>query len=83
MKDRITVFFENKDERTTTELEIPSNITANDLVFALNSAYGLKMDTDNIFQCYLVAENPIAFLRGNKMIADFGIRNGSKIIFKR
>ena len=36
-------------------------ITANDLVLALNEAYGLGMDTDNIFSCYLVAENPIAF----------------------
>ena len=27
-------------------------ITANDLVLALNEAYGLVMDTDNIFSCY-------------------------------
>ena len=27
-------------------------ITANDLVLALNEAYGLGMDTDNIFSCY-------------------------------
>ena len=26
--------------------------TANDLVLALNEAYGLGMDTDNIFSCY-------------------------------
>ena len=55
-------------------------ITANDLVLALNEAYGLGMDTDNIFSCYLVAENPIAFLRGNKTLKEFGIRNGSYIM---
>ena len=49
-------------------------ITANDLVLALNEAYGLEMDTENIFSCYLVAENPIAFLRGNKTLKEFGIR---------
>ena len=27
-------------------------ITVNDLVLALNEAYGLGMDTDNIFSCY-------------------------------
>ena len=58
-------------------------ITANDLVLALNEAYGLGMDTDNIFSCYLVAENPIAFLRGNKTLKEFGIRNGSYIIYRR
>lgn len=58
-------------------------ITANDLVLALNEAYGLVMDTDNIFSCYLVAENPIAFLRGNKTLKEFGIRNGSYIIYRR
>ena len=68
MQDRITVFFENLEAKTTTELEIPTDITANDLVLALNSAYDLGMDTDNIFHCYLVSENPIAFLRGNRRL---------------
>ena len=39
MQDRITVFFENLEAKTTTELEIPTDITANDLVLALNSAW--------------------------------------------
>ena len=34
------------------KVEIPLEITANDLVLALNEAYGLGMDTDNIFSCY-------------------------------
>ena len=49
----------------------------------LNEAYDLGMDTENIFSCYLVAENPIAFLRGNKTLKEFGIRNGSYIIYRR
>ena len=28
-------------------------------------------------------EYPIAFLKGNRTLADFGIRNGSSIIFRR
>lgn len=83
MDDRVTIFFENRELNETIELDIPTTITANDLILALNSAYGLGMDTDNIFHCYLASENPIAFLRGNKLISDFGIRDGSKVIFKR
>ena len=65
------------------DLEIPLEITANHLLLALNEAYGLGIDTDDIFSCYLVAENPIAFLRGNKSLKEFGIRNGSYIIYRR
>lgn len=83
MTEKVTVVFENKETGLAMELEIPTNISANDLVLALNNIYELDMDTENIFDCYLVSENPIAFLRGNKLIADFGIHNGSKIIYKR
>ena len=57
--------------------------TANHRVLDLNVAYGLEMDKEHIFSCYLVAENPIAFLRGNKTLKEFGIRNGSYIIYRR
>lgn len=83
MNDRVVVEFINKEKNTRTELDIPVGITANDLVAALNAVYDLKMDIDNIFNCYLVSENPIAFLRGNKELSEYGIRNGSKIIYER
>ncbi|MBR4057314.1 MAG: hypothetical protein IKK00_04165 [Oscillospiraceae bacterium] len=63
------------------DLEVPLNITANELVVALNMAYELGIDTGNIKNCYLKAENPIALLRGNKTLNEFGIRNGSVITF--
>lgn len=61
------------------DLEIPLYITANELVFALNTAYHLGIDTSNIKNCYLKAENPIALLKGNKTLSEFGLRNGSVI----
>ena len=61
------------------DLEVPLDITANDLVNALNTAYDLKIDTSDVKNCYLKAENPIALLRGNKTLEEFGIRNGSVI----
>ena len=41
------------------DIEVPVSITANDLVFALNKAYNLGIDTNDIENCYLKAENPI------------------------
>ena len=83
MNEKAIVEFINKNDNSKTELEIPINITANDLIIALNKAFNLEMDIENIFNCYLVAENQIAFLHGNKELSEYGIRNGTKIIFKR
>lgn len=65
----------------TVDLEVPLDISANDLVNALNTAYELGIDTSDIKNCYLKAENPIALLKGNKTLAEFGLRNGSIINF--
>lgn len=65
----------------TVDLEVPLDISANDLVNALNTAYELGIDTSDIKNCYLKAENPIVLLKGNKTLAEFGLRNGSIINF--
>ena len=83
MRETAVVEFQNIANRTKIEIEMPLEITANDLVLALNEAFSLEMDINDIFNCYLVAENPIAFLRGNKTLKQFGIRNGSRIIYNR
>lgn len=61
------------------DLEVPLDISANELVIAVNSAYQLGIDTTNMKNCYLKAENPIALLKGDKTLAEYGIRNGSII----
>ena len=63
------------------DLEVPLYITANELVLALNTAYDLGINTDDIKNCYLKAERPIALLRGNRTLAEFGVRNGTRIHF--
>ena len=77
--EKATVIFIIETTNTTVDLELPLNISANELVLALNSAYALGIDTSDIKKCYLKAENPIALLRGNKTLAEYGIRNGSII----
>lgn len=59
------------------------DISANDLVAALNTAFDLGIDTGDIKNCYFQAERPIALLKGNKSLAEFGVRNGTIIYFTR
>lgn len=80
-RDVAIVIFNIVKRQFTIDLEIPLDITANELVIALNTAYDLGIDTTNIKNCFLKAENPITLLRGNKTLEEFGIRNGSVINF--
>lgn len=77
--DKAIVIFNIVKRNFSADLEIPLDISANDLVNALNTAYHLEIDTTNIRNCYLKLENPIALLKGNKTLAEFGVRNGSVI----
>ena len=80
-KETAIIVFNMHKRRQTADLQVPLNITANELVIALNTAYELGIDTSDIKNCYMKAENPIALLKGKKTLAEFGIRNGSIINF--
>lgn len=77
----VIVIFNITKRDFTVDLEVPLDISVNDLVNALNTAYELDIDTSDIKNCYLKAENPIALLKGNKTLEEFGLRNGSIISF--
>ncbi len=79
MKNKARIIINIPGEGIREELEVPLDITANDLILALNQIYSLDMDTDNCFQYYLKADNPKALLRGNKILQDYGIRCGTEI----
>lgn len=78
-RDKAIVIFNVIKQNISDDLEIPLDISANELVEALNIAYKLGIDTSDIKNCYLKTENPIALLKGNKSLAEFGLRNGSVI----
>ncbi|GKU27251.1 hypothetical protein CFOLD11_40780 [Clostridium folliculivorans] len=78
-KDTAIVIFNISKRNYTVDLDLPLNISANELVLALNEAYDLQIDISDIKNCYMKSENPIALLRGNKTLADYGIRDGSSI----
>lgn len=80
-RETVTAVFNLTKRKIVRDIEIPLYITANELVVALNEAYDLKIDTSNVKNCYLKAEKPIALLRGNKTLEEFGVRNGTVIYF--
>lgn len=80
-REKAIIIFKIINRKQSFDLEIPLNISANDLVLALNSAYDLGIDISNIKNCYLKAERPIALLKGNKSLEDFGVRNGTIIYY--
>ena len=80
-KETAVIIFNIIQRAFSADLEVPLEITANELVLALNTAYSLGIDTTDIKNCYLKSENPIALLRGNKTLKEVGIRNGSIVNF--
>ena len=80
-KETVTAVFNMAKRNIVKDIEIPLYITANELVVALNEAYDLEIDTGNVKNCFLKAEKPIALLKGNKTLAEFGVRNGTVIYF--
>lgn len=62
-------------------MEVPLYITARELVIGLNEAYELDIDINDIKKCYLKVDNPVMLLRGNMLLRDAGIRNGSVISY--
>lgn len=81
MEETVVVIFKLGKNEGNVDLEIPLNITARELVIGLNEAYDLKIDVNDIKKCYLKVENPIMLLRGNMLLKDAGIRNGSIISY--
>lgn len=81
MNNKAIVIFKIKKRKFEADLELPLDITANDLVVALNTAYDLGIDITDIKKCYLQAENPIALLRGNRTLQEFGVRSGTIIFY--
>lgn len=82
-KEAIIIKFVNLKNAKEVDLDIPVTMPANELVIALNEAYDLEIDISDIKKCYLRAENPIALLRGNKTLDEFGLRNGSIIYYTK
>ena len=77
--NKVIVIFKCKQVPEGIDIEIPLNISANELIYGLNQGFNLRINMDNPEECYLRMENPIGFLRGDTILSEYGIRNGSVI----
>lgn len=79
MKDSIIIQFFSFRGRRPLELDIPVDISAEELIRVLNDVYRLGMDPARPQEFHLQAENPIVLLRGSRTIREFGLHDGSRL----
>lgn len=78
-RDTAVITFRNLKEKKEIDIEVPLNITANELVVGLNEALSLNINTSDIKDSFLKAENPLVLLKGNRTLDELGVRNGTII----
>lgn len=83
MEEKVIVIFHNVMTKENMDIEVPLDIPANEFIVALNQGLGLGIDIKDISQRYLKATNPIALLKGNKTLEEYGIHNGTEIWYER
>lgn len=79
MENKAIIEFHDRVHNRIVDLEVPLDISAEDLITALNSAYDLQMSEINYKKRYLRCQRPIALLKGHKTLASFGVCSGSVI----
>ena len=79
MDDKVIVIFKNEQIPNGMDIQIPLNITGNELIYGLKESFNLEIDIDNPEESYLRMENPIGLIRGDTKLIEYGIRNGSVI----
>ena len=78
-RDTAVITFRNLKEKKEIDIEVPLNITANELVVGLNEALSLNINTSDLKDSFLKAENPLVLLKGNRTLDELGVRNGTII----
>lgn len=77
--ERCVVIVKFQDGRQNEDIDIPLDISAIDLIVALNDIYGLGYDLNRINEYGIKVENPICLLKGSKELKKYGLMNGSII----
>lgn len=65
------------------DIELPVSITANELIFGLNRGLNLGINMERPEDCFLRTENPVTLLRGDETIENYGLHDGTRIIYDR
>ncbi len=83
MSNSAVVKFINHSSGFELDIEVPLDITAQDLFIALNRGMKLGINENDRYNFFLKAEKPVAFLSGSETLDKFGVRNGTIINFVR
>lgn len=83
MSNSAVIKFVNHSSRFELDLEVPLDITAQDLFLALNRSLNLGINEKDRYNYFLKADKPLAFLSGMETLDKFGVRNGTIINFVR
>lgn len=81
MNETVIMIFERGSE--CFDIEVPLDITANELLYGLNQGLRLGINLEDPTQCYLCTENPIALLKGNTLLSEYGLHDGTRICFNK
>ena len=82
MASTVIMIFNDKRYNRQFDIEVPLDITANELIYGLNKGLGLGIDVSNMEECFLCTEEPRMLLRGGDvLLEDSGVRNGTIINF--
>ena len=80
MDKKIIIMFQYNGK--TADVEIPTDITADELIHGLNRGFNLGIDVDAYERIHMRSDNPIALIKGDISIEDLGLRNGSSVYFE-
>lgn len=83
MDEKAVVKFVNHTSGFEIDIEVPLDITAQDLFIALNRGLKLGVNENDRYNYFLKADKPLAFLSGTETLDKFGVRNGTVINFVR
>ena len=81
MASTVIMIFNDKRNHRQFDIEVPLDITANELIYGLNKGLGLGIDVSNMEECFLCTEEPRILLRWDVLLEDSGVRNGTIINF--
>lgn len=77
----VVILFKNMANGDSVDLQVPTDISADEFVRAVRQVYKLDIDLNDPMQMYLQMEDPIAFLQGDERLADLGMRMGSVVYY--
>lgn len=82
MTERAVVIVKRKLDGSAKDLDIPLDITLHELIVSLNVIFGITTDQRKMGLSHLSVENPIALMKGNRLLKEYGLHDGSIIHIK-